>query len=195
MNEDTPVIVTLAYTDPESDLANECSISSAINLTITQNCACDASGVCTVGVQGNPEHFNGAASFAYAVSANGLTSNNALAEITVTPVDDAPIREYYASASVQKDTESIITLAYDDVDGDPATSCSISGLNNITETTPCSCTLGLCSVGVTGTNGYTGSASFDYEVNTGLASNVSTCLLYTSPSPRDKRQSRMPSSA
>ena len=25
--------------------------------------------------------------------------------------------------------------------------------------------------------------------------NVSTCLLYTSPSPRDKRQSRMPSSA
>ena len=24
---------------------------------------------------------------------------------------------------------------------------------------------------------------------------VSTCLLYTSPSPRDKRQSRMPSSA
>ena len=28
-----------------------------------------------------------------------------------------------------------------------------------------------------------------------LESKVKTCLLYTSPSPRDKRQSRMPSSA
>ena len=28
-----------------------------------------------------------------------------------------------------------------------------------------------------------------------LGENVSACLLYTSPSPRDKRQSRMPSSA
>ena len=28
-----------------------------------------------------------------------------------------------------------------------------------------------------------------------LKCGVSTCLLYTSPSPRDKRQSRMPSSA
>ena len=29
----------------------------------------------------------------------------------------------------------------------------------------------------------------------GIAANYSLCLLYTSPSPRDKRQSRMPSSA
>ena len=28
-----------------------------------------------------------------------------------------------------------------------------------------------------------------------LAKGIETCLLYTSPSPRDKRQSRMPSSA
>ena len=28
-----------------------------------------------------------------------------------------------------------------------------------------------------------------------IEGNVETCLLYTSPSPRDKRQSRMPSSA
>ena len=28
-----------------------------------------------------------------------------------------------------------------------------------------------------------------------LSKNLNTCLLYTSPSPRDKRQSRMPSSA
>ena len=29
----------------------------------------------------------------------------------------------------------------------------------------------------------------------GIVTGASTCLLYTSPSPRDKRQSRMPSSA
>ena len=32
-------------------------------------------------------------------------------------------------------------------------------------------------------------------VNVAISTNVSICLLYTSPSPRDKRQTRMPSSA
>ena len=32
-------------------------------------------------------------------------------------------------------------------------------------------------------------------VNVGMGKDHSICLLYTSPSPRDKRQSRMPSSA
>ena len=36
--------------------------------------------------------------------------------------------------------------------------------------------------------------SFDFEKET-TSSLESICLLYTSPSPRDKRQSRMPSSA
>ena len=35
----------------------------------------------------------------------------------------------------------------------------------------------------------------DRHNNNMRAHNVITCLLYTSPSPRDKRQSRMPSSA
>ena len=34
-----------------------------------------------------------------------------------------------------------------------------------------------------------------YYMHTGYAPNPNICLLYTSPSPRDKRQSRMPSSA
>ena len=41
--------------------------------------------------------------------------------------------------------------------------------------------------------------NFDHKKNTALVSNkknnTKSCLLYTSPSPRDKRQSRMPSSA
>ena len=35
----------------------------------------------------------------------------------------------------------------------------------------------------------------DDESMAGVALAISSCLLYTSPSPRDKRQSRMPSSA
>ena len=35
----------------------------------------------------------------------------------------------------------------------------------------------------------------EMTINNYEANNVNTCLLYTSPSPRDKRQSRMPSSA
>ena len=44
--------------------------------------------------------------------------------------------------------------------------------------------------GTAATGGFLG-ASFAYAFNRG----VNRCLLYTSPSPRDKRQSRMPSSA
>ena len=35
----------------------------------------------------------------------------------------------------------------------------------------------------------------DFEAQAGQPGLISSCLLYTSPSPRDKRQSRMPSSA
>ena len=41
-----------------------------------------------------------------------------------------------------------------------------------------------------GVDAVTGVLAPNYEIDT-----YSTCLLYTSPSPRDKRQARMPSSA
>ena len=52
------------------------------------------------------------------------------------------------------------------------------------------------SVQGTITNPSIAGATWDYVVGEGgTAPQYSTCLLYTSPSPRDKRQSRMPSSA
>ena len=41
------------------------------------------------------------------------------------------------------------------------------------------------------------STDFDYDgmLMAGLKAGVDTCLLYTSPSPRDRTRSRMPSSA
>ena len=41
----------------------------------------------------------------------------------------------------------------------------------------------------------TNQAAYDIEVTPSLISNLDTCLLYTSPSPRDVEESRMPSSA
>ena len=38
-------------------------------------------------------------------------------------------------------------------------------------------------------------ADFDFVIRINLLGSFNICLLYTSPSPRDKRQSRMPSSA
>ena len=38
-------------------------------------------------------------------------------------------------------------------------------------------------------------ASLALEADAFISEELETCLLYTSPSPRDKRQSRMPSSA
>ena len=46
-------------------------------------------------------------------------------------------------------------------------------------------------------NWFNTNKSLDFEIDEDLAGGASydNCLLYTSPSPRDKRQSRMPSSA
>ena len=51
-------------------------------------------------------------------------------------------------------------------------------------------------INMDGTSGKSSQSAKDFALN--LSKNITipiTCLLYTSPSPRDKRQSRMPSSA
>ena len=60
--------------------------------------------------------------------------------------------------------ESVITLSYIDYNLDLATSCVVSNLSNLVVTTPCSCTLGTCTVGVSEPYGYVGMVGFDYIV-------------------------------
>ncbi len=169
-NEDTQSIITLSYSDPELDQATGCTLSSLTNVTATQSCGC-TSGVCTVGITGT-SNYNGSASFNYTVTSNGQTSNSATATLSITPVNDAPVAVLLTPAAFNEDTDSIINLSYSDVEGDIASSCSISGLTNITISTACTCTLGSCSVGVRGTSNYNGLASFNYAVTTGsLTSN------------------------
>lgn len=81
-------------------------------------------------------------------------------------------------SSFTENTESIITLSYSDTGSGQASSCEISNLSHVTITTACSCSLGVCKVGVTGTSNYNGAASFDYTVTSGLqTSNTATATL------------------
>lgn len=90
--------------------------------------------------------------------------------------DTPPVSLSLNPANGVEDTETIITLNYTDVDSDLATNCTLSSTNNIDETTPCSCDgAGLCTVGVTGTSGYFGPASFNYTITAnGNISNIAT---------------------
>ena len=68
---------------------------------------------------------------------------------------------------------------------------------NVTLATAESCTGGLIGAAITATAGsssifHGGIIAYHNDVKINL---LGVCLLYTSPSPRDKRQSRMPSSA
>ena len=50
-NEDTESIITLSYTDIDSDNATVCALENLANITESTACAC-AAGECTVGVTG-----------------------------------------------------------------------------------------------------------------------------------------------
>ena len=124
----------------------------APNCTISLAPVINQSGIVTITLVANDPHSTTSSSF----------------DVTVTPVDDAPVAVLLTPAAFNEDTESIINLSYSDIEGNAASSCSLSSLTNITVSTPCTCTLGSCSVGVTGTSHYNGVASFSYTVSTGL---------------------------
>ena len=88
-NEDLQGVITLSYTDAESDVATACAVSTPTNVAVTTPCLC-AAGVCNVGVTGTPFNYNGPASFGFNVTANGQTSNTATATLNITPVNDSP---------------------------------------------------------------------------------------------------------
>ncbi len=177
-NEDTQSIISLNYTDADSDLATACSLSALSSVTITQACACDGGGVCTVGVTGTPLNYSGAASFNYAVTANSAVSNSASATLTINSTDDAPVANSIIPTNLDEDIQSIITLSYTDVEGDLATACALANLENVTISSACACVAGSCSVGVTGVSNYHGAAGFDYTVTAnGLLSNSAAATL------------------
>lgn len=180
--EEIESMIGLSYTDAEGDLATVCAITPATaSITESTVCSCDGNGYCDVGITSN-NNFNGATSFTYTVTANGLTSNVATATFTIVNSTDAPIASVVSPANFNEDTESIIVLNYVDPDGNLATSCGLTETTSITESTTCACVAGVCSVGVTGLSNYNGLASFAYTVTANsLTSNISTASLTIDP--------------
>jgi hypothetical protein len=176
-NEDTASTITLSYSDVESHLATSCAIISTNNVSVDTPCACVA-GVCTVGIKGTL-NYNGSASFTYRVTANSLQSNTSTASLTINAVDDAPVANNFThSATILEESEGIVTLQYTDVESDQATSCSVTPSANITISTGCSCSSGICTVGVTGNLNYFGTTNFTFSVvANGLTSNTATATL------------------
>jgi alpha-tubulin suppressor-like RCC1 family protein len=162
MTEDVQSIINLVYNDVESDLATSCSISNPSNITVSAPCTCTL-GSCSVGVTGT-SNFNGSASFDYTITANGQTSNSASASFTIGAVDDAPVVADISVSSFNENTQQIVTLSYTDIESHQASACTISNLSHLSVTQACSCSAGVCTVGVTGSLNYAGAASFDYTV-------------------------------
>ncbi|MBT4761715.1 MAG: hypothetical protein HOO06_08480 [Bdellovibrionaceae bacterium] len=163
-DEDTESIITLGYTDIDTDLATACAIPSFPNLSVSTPCSCNGSGECTVGVKGI-SNFSGAASFSYTVTANGAPSAAATASFTINAVDDKPIAIAVTAPAFDEGVESIISLDYTDAENHTATACAISDNTDVTVSTACDCTApGVCTVGVTGNGDFNGVTSFNFTV-------------------------------
>jgi hypothetical protein len=174
-NEDSESIITLNYSDVDSDLATACSVTGLTNSTISTACTCTVPGVCTVGITGNANYY-GAESFNYTVTTNAVVSNTATSNFTISAVDDVAVAANINPASFNEDTEGVITLSYTDQEAHPATACSVTALTNSTISTACACTVpGVCTVGITGNANYYGAESFNYTVTTNaVVSNTAT---------------------
>ncbi len=77
-------------------------------------------------------------------------------------------------SAIKMGNELVITLPYSSSTGDLASSCSVIVPNELTASTPCSCTSGICTVGITPATGHSGNISFDYrlETSTGAQSSL-----------------------
>lgn len=162
-DEDIVSIVTLAYTDVNNRKALSCTLNTLNKVSVVQACACDGAGTCTVGIK-STSNSSGSASFRYNVAIGGEVSSTGVATFSINPIDDAPVANNITPSSFLFNTQSIITLSYTEPDAELASSCSLSALSNVTITQACTCATGVCTVGVTGTSNYIGTAGFNYTV-------------------------------
>lgn len=181
-NEDgAPFNITITkgveYTDTEDDYAMSCtaSITSGSGPTIGA-CSCTL-GTCSAQVTLDGI-FNGNLTVEYTVSDN-LVSNTSTITVPIAAQNDLPTNSLTAAAAIE-DTEQSITLTYADVDNEDAVSCSVSSLTNVTNPTACSCTSGVCTVGILACSNCNDSVggpfTFDYQVNDGTGNSTASTV-------------------
>ena len=175
--EDVQTSLQLSYSDADGDKGTSCAVKNLSNISIAQACSCNQSGICTVTVLGNSE-YNGQGGFDFTVDVGGQQTELGTALLSISPVDDAPIVVDFSPSDLVEGSESSISIAYTDQESDEAQSCNLSSLTNISVTTACECSAGVCSVGVTGTPSYIGAGSFQFTVTSNsLTSNVANATL------------------
>lgn len=145
--------------------AVNCTVSSINEAEITLEGTCECTeGKCTQSLKG-ASNFAGSTTFVFNITNIAGIDSSEQASITLNNIDDVPVASNIAPPAFNEDTVSTITLSYTDPDGDEASSCSLSELNNVTIATACSCVSGACTVGIKGTLNYFGNnANFKYTV-------------------------------
>lgn len=115
---------------------------------------------------------NGHSYTVYIVARNefGYSQTEPVVITPVSGVNSAPVAKNIA-LTLTEDSERVITLDYSDANGDPATTCAVSNLENLAITESCLCSDGVCKVKVKPFPDYYGSAAFKYTVANDLISN------------------------
>ena len=84
-----------------------------------------------------------------------------------------------STTSIGEESENLINLTYTDLEEKQAISCTVSSTINMIVTTACSCTAGVCTVGLTGDLNIFGSMSFDYNVSTDSETSKTSSVSFT----------------
>ncbi|MBN8540671.1 MAG: fibronectin type III domain-containing protein [Deltaproteobacteria bacterium] len=115
-NEDTVSnSISLAYSSDPGTTAQTCEITDLTNVSVTEACAC-VGGSCSVKVHAAANFF-GSGSFSYTVTdQEGRISNSAPADLTISPVNDAPVLTAIANQSVLAGQTLIVNLDVSDID-------------------------------------------------------------------------------
>jgi hypothetical protein len=168
-NEDTALVVNVPIDDVDGPLVCAARVTaSSGNTALVANANIVIGGTypnCTATITPSANLF-GVASITMTVS-DGALSASRIFVLTVVSVDDPPVATNITSASVTEDVQASITLPYVDLDGDQATSCNVTNLSNVTITSACACASGVCTVGITGSSNYNGTAGFNFSVTAG----------------------------
>ncbi|MFQ5926722.1 MAG: Ig-like domain-containing protein, partial [Terriglobia bacterium] len=113
LDEDTSAAITLPATDADGDPLTFVIVTESVNGSLALN-----GNIATYTPSLN---FNGSDSFTFRANDGQADSNVATVSITVNPINDAPVLTPIPDQQLEENTESVISITVQDVDGDPIT--------------------------------------------------------------------------
>ncbi|MFQ5817068.1 MAG: tandem-95 repeat protein, partial [Terriglobia bacterium] len=119
LDEDTLSTITLSATDANGDPLTFAILTPPSHGTLGALTPVSATSAT---VDYTPDlNFNGDDSFSFTVSDGSAASSAAIIPITINPVNDAPFLTPISDQTIQENTERVISVTVQDVDGDPIT--------------------------------------------------------------------------